>query len=174
MNNLLNLAIGKKAPEVVHAVIEVPQGSTNKYEYDPEMNVIMLDRVLHSAMYYPGDYGFIPSTLADDGDPVDVMVLMTFPTLPGVVMNVRPLGFLEMSDEKGRDQKVLAVPADDPRFADYQELSDVPSHKLKEIEYFFARYKDLEGKEVTVGDWSGKAETLAMIEEGIQAFQAAQ
>lgn len=174
MKNLLSLAIGKKAPEVVHAVIEVPQGSTNKYEYDPELDVIMLDRVLHSAMYYPGDYGFIPSTLADDGDPVDVIVLMSFPSLPGVVMKVRPLGFLEMSDEKGRDQKVLAVPADDPRFADYQELSDVPSHKLTEIEYFFARYKDLENKEVTVGDWSGRAATLAMIEEGIKAFQDTQ
>lgn len=173
MENLLALPIGKNAPQEVHAVIEVPQGSTNKYEYDPDLNVVMLDRVLYSAMYYPGDYGFIPSTLADDGDPVDVVVLMSFPTLPGVVMNVRPLGFLEMSDEKGRDQKVLAVPVDDPRFADYQELSDVPSHKLEEIAYFFDRYKDLEGKEVTVGAWSGKAETLAMIEESMAAFKNA-
>lgn len=173
MENLLALPIGKNAPHEVHAVIEVPQGSTNKYEYDPDLNVVMLDRVLYSAMYYPGDYGFIPSTLADDGDPVDVVVLMSFPTLPGVVMNVRPLGFLEMSDEKGRDQKVLAVPVDDPRFADYQELSDVPSHKLEEIAYFFDRYKDLEGKEVTIGAWSGKAETLAMIEESMVAFNNA-
>ena len=94
-----------KAPDVVNAVIEVPIGSTNKVEYDPELGIFRLDRVLYSPMHYPGDYGFIPGTYADDGDPVDVVVLMNNPTFPGCVLSVRPLGFLEMSDEKGQDQK---------------------------------------------------------------------
>ena len=125
MTNFYHLPIGDKAPDVVNEVTEVPMGSANKYEYDPELQVFTLDRVLFSPMHYPGDYGFLPSTLADDGDPVDVLVLMDQPTFSGAVLQVRPLGYLEMSDEKGRDQKVLAVPVGNPRFDSNRHLDTI-------------------------------------------------
>ena len=109
MTNLYHIPPGEKAPDIVNAVIEVPFGSTNKVEYDPELGIFRLDRVLYSPMHYPGDYGFIPGTYADDGDPVDVVVLMNNPTFPGCVLSVRPLAYLEMSDEKGQDRKTRAT-----------------------------------------------------------------
>ena len=169
--NLYYLPAGDKAPEIVQAVIEVPMDSANKYEYDPESGVFRLDRVLYSPMHYPGDYGFVPSTLADDGDPVDVLVLMNRPTFPGAVLQVRPLGFLEMSDEKGRDQKVLAVPADDPRFDANRHIHTISPHRLNEIEHFFEIYKELEGKETKVDGWRGMEETYTLIREGMANFK---
>jgi inorganic pyrophosphatase len=173
MQNLYNLPIGNEAPEIVNAIIEVPQGSSNKYEYDPEFGIFRLDRVLYSPLHYPGGYGFLPQTLAEDGDPIDILVLTTIPTYPGTVMEVYPLGFLEMSDEKGRDQKVLAVPTQDPRYDNQRTLSQVSPHILREIEHFFDIYKELEGKNVTVETWYGIAETHKMIREGLRAFTAA-
>ncbi len=170
MQNLFHLSAGDKAPDIVQAVIEVPMGSTNKYEYDPENNLFRLDRVLYSPMHYPGDYGFIPSTLADDGDPVDVLVLTNAPTFPGAVLQVRPLGFLEMSDEKGGDQKVLAVPTGDPRYDMNRHLDTISRHRLREIEHFFDIYKELESKHVTVDGWRGMDETHALIRRGIETF----
>ena len=171
--NLYHLDPGADAPEIVTCVIEVPRGSANKYEYDPETETFFLDRVLYSAMHYPGDYGFMPGTLAEDGDPVDVLVLTTYPSYPGVVWRARPLGFLEMSDEKGRDQKVLAVPVDDPRYDNNRHISTVSPHRLREIEHFFDIYKALEGKSVQVEDWHGIEETHAMILEAREAYLAA-
>ena len=115
MANLKSLPVGDKAPEVVHMVIEVPRGSGNKYEYDPDLGAIKLDRVLPGAQFYPVDYGFIPSTLAEDGDPLDGLVLSTYPLLPGVVVEVRVVGLLLMEDEKGGDAKVIGVVAEDQR-----------------------------------------------------------
>jgi inorganic pyrophosphatase len=174
MTNLFHLGAGGRAPDVVNAVIEVPFGSSNKYEYDPEHGVFRLDRVLYSPMHYPGDYGFIPGTLAEDGDPVDVLVLMTRATFPGAVINARPLGFLEMSDEKGRDQKVLAVPVDDPRYDSNRHLDTVSRHRLREIEHFFTIYKELEGKPTHVDDWHGMEETHALIRSAMEAYTAEQ
>lgn len=171
MKSLYHLPAGAKAPEIVQAVIEVPLGSSNKYEYDPEWDIFRLDRVLYSPMHYPGDYGFVPSTLAEDGDPVDVVVLVTRPTFPGAVLQVRPLGFLEMSDEKGRDQKVLAVPVNDPRYRDNKDLSSIAAHRLNEIEHFFEIYKELEGKTTTVEGWRDLAEAHKIIREGIASFK---
>ena len=168
---LYQLAPGRNVPEVLHAVIEVPKNSSNKYEYDPEHDIMRLDRVLYSAMHYPGDYGFIPSTLAEDGDPLDVVVLIGNPSFPGVVLDVRPLGFLEMTDDKGRDQKVLAVPVYDPRFSHYTSLKDVGGHYLKEIENFFEVYKQLERKETTIEDWHDVAEAHALVHECIERFK---
>ena len=170
--NLFHLHPGDHAPEIVTCVIEVPRNSTNKYEYDPERELFVLDRVLYSAMHYPGDYGFIPGTLAEDGDPVDVLVLTNYPTFPGVVLRARPLAFLEMSDEKGRDQKVLAVPVDDPRYDANRHISSISPHRLREIEHFFDIYKELEGKRVTVEDWHGIEETHATIEEARETYLA--
>ncbi|HKI58352.1 MAG TPA: inorganic diphosphatase [Trueperaceae bacterium] len=172
MSSLIDMSPGEQAPHAVNAVVEVPFGSSNKYEYDPQLGVFRLDRVLYSPMHYPGDYGFIPGTLADDGDPVDILVLMTRPTFPGAVIRARPLGYLEMSDEKGRDQKVLAVPVDDPRYDSNRHLDTVSRHRLREIEHFFAIYKELEGKETHVDGWHGMDETHALIRSTIEAYEA--
>jgi len=171
--NLYHLDLGSDAPVIVTSVIEVPRGSANKYEYDPETGVFFLDRVLYSAMHYPGDYGFLPGTLAEAGDPVDVLVLTSYPSFPGMVMRARPLAYLEMSDEKGRDQKVLAVPVDDPRYDNNRHISSISPHRLREIEHFFDIYKALEGKAVTVEDWHGIEETHAMIRASREAYLAA-
>jgi len=173
VSNLFHLSPGRRAPDVVNAVIEVPFGSSNKYEYDPELGIFRLDRVLYSPLHYPGDYGFIPGTLAEDGDPVDILVLMTRSTYPGIVLNARPLGFLEMSDEKGRDQKILAVPVDDPRYDGNRHLDSISRHRLREIEHFFTIYKELEGKETRVDTWHGMEETHALVRSAIEAYQDA-
>lgn len=170
--NLYHLDLGDDAPDTVSCVIEVPRNSTNKIEYDPERELFVLDRVLYSAMHYPGDYGFLPGTLAEDGDPVDVLVLTNYPTYPGIVLRARPLAFLEMSDEKGRDQKVLAVPVDDPRYESNRHISAISPHRLHEIEHFFDIYKELEGKKVKVEGWRGIEETHAMILEAREAYLA--
>lgn len=133
MANLKSLPVGDKAPEVVHMVIEVPRGSGNKYEYDPDLGAIKLDRVLPGAQFYPGDYGFIPSTLAEDGDPLDGLVLSTYPLLPGVVVEVRVVGLLLMEDEKGGDAKVIGVVAEDQRLDHIQDIGDVPEGVKQEI-----------------------------------------
>lgn len=148
---------------MVHAVIEIPQGSRHKYEYRPELGVIALDRVLSAAVHYPADYGFIPSTMTDDGDPLDILVAAYEPAFPGCLLRARPVGILDMTDEKGRDFKVFAVPADDPRFADLRTLEALPQHILQEIEHFFAVYKQLEDKHVEIHGWKGRAEAHTII-----------
>ena len=154
-SNLITLPIGEHAPELVHAVIEIPLGSRNKYEYRPDMDVIMRDRVLSASVRYPTDYGFIPSTMTDDGDPLDILVAAYEPAFPGCVLLARPLGVLDMTDEKGRDYKIFAIPADDPRFAEITSLDGLPSHILREVEHFFEVYKQLEEKQVEVYGWQG-------------------
>lgn len=153
--NLITLPIGEQAPELVHAVIEIPLGSRNKYEYRPGIDVIMRDRVLSASVRYPTDYGFIPSTMTDDGDPLDILVAAYEPAFPGCVLLARPLGVLDMTDEKGRDYKIFAIPADDPRFAEITSLDGLPSHILREVEHFFEVYKQLEEKQVEVYGWQG-------------------
>lgn len=169
--NLYHLPSGERAPELVNAVIEVPGGSSNKYEYDHELGVFRLDRVLYSPMHYPGEYGFVPGTYAEDDDPLDILVLMNRPTFTGAVVRARPLGFLEMSDEKGRDQKILAVPVDDPRYDANRHISSISPHRLREIEHFFRIYKELEGKETIVDDWHGLEATHTLIEQAMAAYR---
>jgi inorganic pyrophosphatase len=171
MSKLINLPAGDNPPRSVNGLIEVPKDSANKYEYDPELNVFRLDRVLYSPLHYPGNYGFVPSTLAEDGDPADILVLADKPVYPGTLMEARPIGYLEMSDEKGRDQKILAVSTGDPRYMEYRSLADVTSHRLREIEHFFAIYKELEGKETHVGGWHDVEEAHALIMQAIEAFR---
>lgn len=168
---LYQLPAGRHVPEVLTAVIEVPKDSSNKFEYDPEYDVIRLDRVLYSAVHYPGDYGFIPSTLAEDGDPLDITVMIGRPSFPGAVLDVRPLGFLEMSDDKGRDQKILAVPVFDPRFSSYNSLKDVGPHYLREIENFFEIYKQLEKKETVIEDWHDVDEAHKLVLECVERYK---
>ena len=150
MVNYLELPVGEKSPEVINAVIEIPAEGINKYEYDKTLHVFRLDRNLYSPVHYPGDYGFIPSTLSEDGDPLDVLVLVDAPSFPGCVMQVRPIGLLEMLDQGVPDEKVLAVGKNNPRYADVWNYSEIYPHMLKEMTHFFAIYKDLEGKRVEV------------------------
>jgi len=140
------------------AVVETPRGSRNKYEFDAGAGCMRLDRVLYSSVHYPGDYGFIPGTTSGDGDPLDVLVLVEEPTFPGCRVRVRPIGVLLMRDEKGEDEKILAVPVADPRFAEVADLTDLPHHWLAEVENFFEIYKALEEKTTATGGWRGVAE----------------
>lgn len=151
--SLLDLNVGDHAPEVVNVVIEIPAGSTNKYEFDEKKGIIKLDRVLYSPLFYPCDYGFIPGTRYIDGDPIDVLVLLSHPTFPGCLMEAKPIGVLCMSDEKGPDEKILCVCTKDPRFSTWTSLSDVNEHVKKEIVHFFKVYKTLEEKSVKVLGW---------------------
>lgn len=143
-------------------LIEIPKGSRNKYEYDFELKKIRFDRMLFSSMMYPADYGFVPETLALDGDPLDVLVLGGEPTFPMCVMEVKPIGVFHMADEKGPDEKIICVPVSDPIWNSLNDLSDMNPHQIKEIEHFFQVYKDLEKKKVDVGDW-GNAEEAKQI-----------
>ena len=169
--NLYHLAPGDDAPNIVSLVVEIPKGTGNKIEYDPEASVFRLDRVLHSPVRYSGDYGFIPGTLSPDGDALDVLTMVTHPTFTGCVMSVRPLGVLVMRDEAGKDEKILAVPTEDPRFAEYRDISDVPGHLVKEAEYFFNIYKELEGKQTIVLGWEGVAKAHDIIRQAIDLYQ---
>lgn len=142
---------------IVDAFIEIPTGSQNKYEYDKEKGVFRLDRVLYSPMHYPTEYGYLEGTLAEDGDPLDILVLTSFPTFPGCVISSQVIGVLVMSDDKGQDEKLLAVPTDDPRFKNVNSLEDVAPHILDEIAHFFRVYKDLEKKETHIEGWKDAA-----------------
>ena len=149
-------------------VIEIPKGSRNKYEVDHETGRVYLDRVLFTSFVYPTDYGFFENTLGDDGDPLDVLVLLEYPVFPGVGVKVRPVGVLNMSDEAGGDAKVIAVPYKDPRWQHIQDVNDIPEQTRKEIEHFFARYKDLEpGKFVNIEAWGDAAEAEGLIQKAI-------
>ena len=171
MANYLELPTGSKAPEVIHAVIEIPKESVNKYEYDKAHHVFRLDRNLYSPVHYPGDYGFIPSTLSEDGDPLDVLVLVEEPSFPGCLMDVRPIGVLQMLDQGIPDEKVLAVGRSNPRYNDVWNYTEIYPHMLKEITHFFAVYKDLEGKRVEVKGWRDASLAREAITASMQRFQ---
>jgi len=154
-------------------VIEIPKGSRNKYEVDHETGRVYLDRVLFTSFVYPTDYGFFENTLGDDGDPLDALVLLEYPLFPGVGVKVRPVGVLNMSDEAGGDAKVIAVPYKDPRWQHIQDVDDIPEQTRKEIEHFFARYKDLEpGKFVNIDGWGNAAEADGLIQKAIAKLAA--
>jgi inorganic pyrophosphatase len=170
MTNYLELPIGSNSPEVINAVIEIPYEGSNKYEYDKELQVFRLDRNLYSPVHYPGDYGFIPSTLADDGDPLDVLVLVDAPSFSGCVMEVRPIGILEMLDQGLGDEKVLCVGKNNPRYKDVWNFSEIYPHMLREITHFFSIYKDLEGKRVEVRGWRDASFARTKVIEAQQNF----
>jgi inorganic pyrophosphatase len=171
MPNYLELPVGKKSPELVNAVIEIPLEGINKYEYDKKLHVFRLDRNLFSPVHYPGDYGFIPSTLAEDGDPLDVLVLVDSPSFTGCVLEVRPIGVLDMIDQGQPDEKILAVGEGNPRYDNVNDYSEVYPHVLKEIKHFFSIYKDLEGKRVEVRGWKDAAAAYAIISKSQKAFE---
>ena len=170
--DVAKIAIGKEPPHDINVVIEIPQGSAVKYEVDKESGAIFVDRFLFTPMAYPAAYGFIPGTLADDGDPADALVLTPDAVVPGAVIRARPIGMLQMEDESGQDEKIICVPHDKihPLYKSVQKIEDLPEITVKAIEHFFTRYKDLEpGKWVKVTGWADKAAAEAVIMKAIAA-----
>lgn len=167
----LNLPIGDDFPELANAVIEIPFGQKNKYEYDKKLHVFKLDRSLYSSVFYPGDYGFFPSTLSTDGDPLDVLVLVDDASFPGCLIEVRPIGVLEMIDQGVKDEKVLAVPRFNPRYEGVHNFTQIYPHVMKEISHFFSVYKDLEGKRTQMLGWKDATAARAAIVESAKRFK---
>jgi inorganic pyrophosphatase len=152
-------------------VVEIPKGSHNKYEYDKELGFIKMDRVLYTAMHYPGDYGMIPRTLYEDGDSLDVLVMTSQPAFPGCVIEARPLGLFRMTDQGLPDDKVLAVPATDPLYTQYKDLADIPPHFLEEVAHFFSVYKDLERVRVEASGWESSRRALQRILHAMDLYR---
>ena len=170
--DVAKLATGKEPPHDINVVIEIPQGSQVKYEIDKDSGAMMVDRFLFTPMAYPAAYGFIPGTLAADGDPADALVLVPTAVVPGAVIRARPIGMLQMEDEAGQDEKIVCVPHDKihPLYKDVQRIEDLPEITRQAIEHFFTRYKDLEkGKWVKVTGWAGKDAAEAVIRQAIAA-----
>ncbi len=167
-----DLPAGPDVPNIVYAVIEIPKGGRNKFEYSKEFGTYVLNRVLHSPMHYPGEYGFIPRSYYDDHDPLDIIVLMEEKTFPGCIIEARPVGLLLMEDSGEEDDKILAVPANDHRFDHIIDIEDVPDYTKTEVRHFFATYKDLEkGKSVTVKGWEGRGAALDAVNRSIQLYK---
>jgi len=164
---------GSKAPEEVNVVVEIPMNSGVKYELDMESGALVVDRILYTSMVYPFNYGFIPGTLEEDGDPVDILVVSYDSLAPGSIIRARPVGVLETEDEKGRDAKIVAVPSDkiDPRFQGIRDVNDIPEAVRQRIEHFFQHYKELEkGKWVKIVGWKSRTEALERIRQAVERF----
>ena len=162
----------RKKLQTVSVMIEIPKGSRNKYEYEPETGRIKFDRMLFSSVHYPSDYGFIVDTLAGDGDPLDALVLVAEPTFPGCMIEAIPIGMFNTADEKGPDEKILCVPLQDPLWNHIRKLKDVPPHLLKEIAHFFEIYKALEHKKTQIKGWYNADRAMKVIEGSKKRFAA--
>ncbi len=171
MNLWHDVPLGKNVPEEFNVIIEIPKGSKNKYEIDKETGLIKLDRAMKTSQDYPFDYGFAPQTLWDDDDALDVVVLTTYPLSPGILVKVRPVAVMRMIDGGDSDDKVIAVPVNDPRWEDVKDLSDVNKHTVKEIQHFFETYKQIEKKEVTVSGFKNKKAAMAAVEKSIKLYK---
>ncbi|MCG3138348.1 MAG: Inorganic pyrophosphatase [Phycisphaerae bacterium] len=161
---------GTDLPRVVNAIVEIPKGRRSKFELDKETGLFKLDRYLFSSSHYPGDYGFIPQTLAEDGDALDVLVMVNEPTFTGCLIRARVVGLFKMTDHGHNDYKVLGVPNTDPLFAEFQKLDDVPHHYLREVEHFFATYKQLEGTETKTLGWASAEEAIAEVRLAVDRY----
>jgi inorganic pyrophosphatase len=166
-----DVELGDRIEEHFLAVIEIPKGSKVKYELDKATGLLWLDRVLHSAVHYPANYGFLPRTYCLDGDPLDVLVLGQEPVVPLCLLRARAIGVLTMSDDKGPDDKVVAVHVDDPEYAHYRDVSELPPHRMKELERFFLDYKVLEQKAVRIDGLRGRAAAEAVIRDGVRLYR---
>jgi len=169
MNLLHDIAPGTS--ETLNVIVEIPKGSKNKYEIDKETGIIALDRAAHTAQDFPFDYGFVPQTLWDDGDALDVILLTTFPLAPGILVRARPIAIMSMVDSGDADDKIIAVPVDDPRWEDTKDLSDINKHTLKEMEHFYSTYKKLQNKEVSVNGFKGAADAKAAVERALTLYR---
>ncbi|MFX0092386.1 MAG: inorganic diphosphatase [Candidatus Hodarchaeota archaeon] len=169
-----NISPGPAVPNIVYALIECPKGTQNKYELSKKANIIILDRVLHSSVIYPHDYGLIPGTLAEDNDPLDILVLTSNPTIPLTLVATHPIGVLIMEDEKGLDEKILSANENDPVFCDYKDIVQLPQHILDEIQEFFRTYKNLENSAYSSPkEWCGREAAYFIINESIKRFKEA-
>lgn len=157
--------------EAMNVIVEIPDGSNNKYEIDKETGLIALDRAMHTAQSYPFDYGFVPQTLWDDGDAVDVVLLSTYSLDPGILVRTRPIGLLHMVDDEESDDKLIGVPVDDPRWDDVTDITDVHEHRLKEIEHFFTSYKDLQEEDVSIEDFTGQEAAVKAFQRGRELYR---
>ena len=162
---------GKNAPRVVNAIIEIPMGSRCKYEIDKESGLIKMDRVIYSSFYYPSNYGFIPQTLGDDKDPLDILVLTSLPVVPLTLMDAKVIGVMQMIDSGDADDKIIAVAANDPGVNHYNNIEELPAHFLNELRHFFEEYKTLENKTVIVNEFGDKAHALKIIEQASQFYK---
>ncbi len=169
MNLIKEIAPG--TADEMNVIIEINKGSKNKYEIDKETGLIALDRALYTTQEYPYDYGFVPQTLWDDGDPLDVIVLTTSPLLPGILVKVRPVAMMDMIDSGDSDVKIIAVPISDPRWKDVKDLGDVNKHTIKEMEHFFLTYKQLQEKEVKINGFHGKDEAVKAFNKAISQYK---
>jgi inorganic pyrophosphatase len=170
MNPWHDVSIGDNIPNEVNAIIEAPKHSVMKYEMDKETGMLLLDRALYSAVYYPGNYGFVPQTYWEDNDPLDIMVLGNTPIYPLTIVRCRPIGVLRMQDSGESDDKIIAVVADDPRFAEVTDIADIAIHIRKELRHFFETYKQLQGKEVVITEELGAQEAKETILESIELY----
>jgi inorganic pyrophosphatase len=161
---------GPNPPDEMTVVVEIPRGSRNKYELNKQTGLFRLDRVLYSAVHYPGDYGFFPRTYAEDNDPLDALVMVNVPTFPGCSIDVRPVALFRMQDKGEMDEKVLCVPASDPLYDGYEDIGDVPSHFLREVEHFFSIYKDLEGGRVHCLGWEDVKAARSAIADALARY----
>ena len=173
MNLWHDIPLGEKAPDEFNTIIEIPKGSPNKYEIDKATGLIKLDRVNYSAAPYPFDYGFAPQTLWDDNDPLDVIVLTSYPLHPGILVTVRPVAVIEMIDTGDSDYKILAVPVEDKRWEDVKDLKDLNKHALKEYQHFFETYKALKGKPspVTISGIKGRKEAIEAVKKSVELYR---
>jgi inorganic pyrophosphatase len=166
-----DISPGPKAPDIVHVIVEIPKGSRDKYELHKKTGIIKLDRVLFSSLHYPGDYGLIPQTFYDDGDPLDILVMTNAPTFPGCLLEARPIGLFRMTDRDLPDDKVLAVLQHDPFFDEYNDITDIPRHFLAEMEHFFSVYKDLELVRTQSLGWEPAAAARQAIRHAIRLYK---
>lgn len=165
-----DVELGEKAPEIINAIIEIPKESRIKYELDKKTGLLKLDRFLYSAVHYPGDYGLVPKTLWDDDDPLDIIVLTGIPVYPMTLVKVRVIGVLRIIDSNEKDDKIIAVYNDDPRFLEYKDIEDIPAHTKEEIRHFFETYKQLQEKEVRVLEILGKEHALKVIKRAEEMY----
>jgi inorganic pyrophosphatase len=166
-----DVELGDDLGHYVRAVIEIPKGSKIKYELDKVTGLLYLDRVLYSAVHYPANYGFLPRTFCDDGDPLDVLVLGQEPVVPLCTLRARAIGVLTMSDDKGQDDKIIAIHLDDPEYEHYHDIAELPPHRLRELERFFLDYKVLEHKTVNVDQLRGRPEAERVIREAARFYR---
>lgn len=171
MNNVLAKLLPINSDETINLIIEIEKGSKNKYELDKETGLITLDRVLHTSQDYPFDYGFVPNTLWHDGDPLDVVLLSTYPIRSGTLVKGRVIGYLDMIDNGESDIKIIAVPKNDPRFNNRQDIQDINPHSISEIKHFFETYKDLENKKVEIPNIGDKSKAIDIVKESIKIYQ---
>lgn len=169
MNLLHDIPAG--TADEMNVIVEIPKFSKNKFEIDKETGIIALDRVMHTAQDYPFDYGFVPQTLFDDGDALDVVLVTTYPLAPGILVKARPIGIMEMVDGGEQDDKVVAVPLEDPRFENVKDISDLHSHFQKEMGHFFETYKKVQNKEVSVGPWYGVDKAKEAFEKSVEMYK---